>query len=345
MFSDGHSYSNSAVFLTAAHPRLTNGPDILAGPSLDQIVAARIAGDTRLPSLQLCIENLNSLAGDCGHGYSCAYANTISWASPTEPLPMERAPRALFERLFSDPARRGSARPSPGGSILDGLDEEAGHLRRRLGPADRNRLHEYLEEVRAVEQQIHGVEKDNSTKSQRTSADEPLSIPESFEEHVRLMLQLLVLAFRADVTRVCTFKMGVDRSSRIYPESGVTTAFHALSHHRENPEKIAEFARLNQYHVSRVAEFLGSLHSAQDGEGNLLDHAVVLYGSPMGDSHIHEHKYLPVFIAGDANGRVKGDTHVRCAPGTPMANVLLTLARRLGVDLDRIGDSTGEIQI
>lgn len=336
---------SAATFLTATHPKHTAGEDIQAGPSLDQIVARRFGAETRIPSVQLCIEDLEALAGDCGHGYSCAYQNTISWASPLHPLPMERAPRAIFDRLF-DVTLNGTTHEQVrhDRSILDGMGDQMTRLRRLLGVADRNVVNEYLDEVRAVEQQICNVEKTNIAVSSSANSA-PISVPDSFEKHVQLMFRLLVLAFRADLTRVCTFKLGIDRSSRIYPESGIAQPFHALSHHREEPDKIKAFAQLNAYHVSKVAEFLSALKASRDGQGSLLQQSLVLYGSPMGDSHVHEHKYLPAFLAGHACGQIRGHRHVRCQPAAPLANVLLAIARRLGVDLDRIGDSSGEIAI
>lgn len=339
---------SSAVFLTAAHPKMTEGSDILLGTSMDQIYAQKCGQDTPLPSIQLCIENVGSLSGACGYGYSCVYANTISWASPTQPLPMEMDPRVAFERLFGDGATAAErlARRQADRSILDSITAKVARLRTGLDPSDRNRLNDYLENVREVERRIQKVEKYNAGGEARSLPEAPIGVPDSFEEHVRLMFDLQALAFMADVTRVSAFKMGRDVSSRVYPESGVKTPFHALSHHGENPEKIAEYARLNQYHVATVPYFLNKLKNTPDGDGNLLDHSVVLYGSPMGDSNIHDHKRLPLFLAGHANGSLKGNVHLRMPRGTPMANVLLTLLHRLGAsDVESIGDSTGEVAL
>jgi hypothetical protein len=338
---------SSAVFLTAAHPKMTEGSDILLGPSIDQIYAQRFGQETPLPSLQLCIEDVGSLSGACGYGYSCVYANTISWASPTTPLPMERNPRAAFEQLFGDggsPAER-KARREADGSVLDRILQQVGQLKKDLPARDRSRLNDYLEDVREVERRIQKIERFNASGDGRNLPEAPIGVPDSFDEHVKLMFDLQVLAFMTDSTRVSTFKMGRDVSSRVYPESGVKSPFHALSHHGENPAKIEEFSRLNQYHVSKVAYFLDRLRNTPDGDGNLLDHSLVLYGSPMGDSHVHEHKRLPLFLAGHAGGKIKGNRHLRCAPGTPMANVLLTILHKLGVDTPRIGDSNGEVEI
>jgi len=334
---------SSAVFLTAAHPRRVADADIQSGPSIDQLYARSIANEVRIPSLQLCIED-NSMTGVCGNGYSCAYTHSISWASPTEPLPMERSPRAIFDRLFANgTAGSPRARAAEDASILDSVSPSTTELKGRLDRVDRRRLDEYLDEIRDVEKRIHRIEKNKANASADALATAPLSVPDSFEEHVGLMCDLTSLAFAADITRVCSLKLGVDRSQRVYPGSGVDTPFHALSHHREDPEQIEKYAKLNAYHVSRVAPFLKRLQATADGEGNLLDHSVVLYGSPMGDSHVHAHSFLPLLLVGNANGRIKGNSHVKCPEGTPMANVLLTLGHKLGVDMDRLGDSTGEI--
>jgi hypothetical protein len=338
---------SSAVFLTAAHPKMTEGSDILLGPSMDQIYAQKCGQDTPLPSIQLCIEDVGSLSGACGYGYSCVYANTISWSSPTTPLPMEMDPRVAFERLFGDGGSSGErlARRQAERSILDAVAAKVARLSKGLDPSDRNRLNEYLEDVREIERRIQKVEAYNASGHARALPQAPVGVPDSFEEHVKLMFDLQALAFMTETTRVSSFKMGRDVSSRVYPESGVKTPFHALSHHGENPEKIAEYAKLNAYHVAMVPYFLNKLKNTPDGDGNLLDHSVVLYGSPMGDSNIHEHKRVPLFLAGRANGRLKGNLHYRAEKGTPMGNVLLTVLRKLGADVDRVGDSTGEVAI
>ena len=338
---------SSSTFLTAAHPKQTEGSDILAGTSIDQLFAQKFGQETPLPSLQLCIENVGSLNGACGYGYSCVYANTISWASPTQPLPMEMDPRVAFERLFGDggTAAERLARRQGDRSILDAITDNVSRLRQGLDRSDRNRLNDYLENVREVERRIQKVEKYNANGEARGLPAAPIGVPDSFEEHVKLMFDLQVLGFMTNTTRVTAFKMGRDVSSRVYPESGIKTPFHALSHHGENPDNIAEFAKLNKYHVSMVPYFLDKLKNTPDGDGSLLDHSVVLYGSPMGDSNVHEHKRLPLFLAGHANGTIKGNRHLRCAQGTPMANVLLTLMNKLGLELSAFGDSTGEVAI
>lgn len=342
---------SSAVFLTAAHPKMTEGSDIYLGASIDQIYAQKLDRSDNaapLPSIQLAIEDVGSLSGACGYGYSCVYANTISWASPTQPLPMEIDPRVAFERLFGDgatPAER-LARREADRSILDTIRQEVARLSKNLGTSDRNRLNDYLDNVREIESRIQKVEQFNASNTQRALPEAPVGVPDSFEEHVKLMFDLQVLAFMTDTTRVSAFKLSRDVSSRVYPESGVKQPFHGLSHHGENTDTIAQFAKLNQYHVSKAAYFIDKLKNTPDGDGNLLDHSIVLYGSPMGDSNVHDHKHLPIFLAGKGNGQLRGNRHLRTPDGTPMANLLLTLLHRLGVDdVNSIGDSTGELAI
>jgi hypothetical protein len=336
-------FRSSAVFLTAAHAKQTSGPDVLNGASIDQIYAQQLGHETRLPSVQLCIENIG-LNGSCLFQYNCVYSETISWASPTDPLAMTVNPRAAFEKLFSNAGAEGAARRQARGSVLDGTAPDAARLQRALGPADRDRLNAYLAEVRATERRIQAIERRNATAEERELAA-PLGVPDSWEEHVKLMFDLHVLAFQADVTRVSAFKMSRDTSNKIFPESGVDTPFHTLSHHIERPALIAEFAKLNRYHVGVVSYFLEKLKNTPDGDGNLLDHSLVLYGSPMGDSNFHNHRRLPLFLAGHAGGALQGNLHRVCQEGTPHANCLLTVLHKLGVDIDRIGDSTGEISI
>src|SRR5580658_2857076 len=333
-------FRSSAVFLTAAHAKQTSGPDVLNGASIDQLYAQQFGKETRLPSVQLSIENIG-LSGSCGFEYNCVYSETISWASPTDPLSMTANPRVVFESLLAEAGPERTARRQTRRSILDGIAPDASRLQRGLGAADRGRLDAYLEEVRGIERRIQAIEKHNATAAERELAA-PLGVPDSWEEHVKLMFDLQVLAFRAEITRVSAFKLSRDTSNRIFPESGVDTPFHTLSHHLGRPAPIAEFAKLNRYHVGVVSYFLEKLKSTPDGDGNLLDHALVLYGSPMGDSNAHNHRRLPLFLAGHAGGALGGNLHRVCEGGTPHANCLLTVLHRLGVDIDRRGDSTGE---
>lgn len=339
---------SSAVYLSGAHPKMTSGADYYNGTTIDQIYAQKRGQGTPLPSLQLAIEDVGSLNGTCDYRYSCVYANTISWATPTNPLPMEIDPRVVFEQMFGEGAtpEERLRRRRQDRSILDTVVAEVARLRTGLDPSDRNRLNSYLEDVREIERRILRIEKFNSSGEERALPDTPVGVPDSFEEHVALMFDLQVLAFMTNVTHVSAFKMGRDVSSRVYPASGVKVPFHALSHHGEAPETILEFAKLNAYHVSKAAYFIEKLKNTPDGDGTLLDHSLVMYGSPMGDSHVHEHKRLPVFLAGHANGAVKGNLHLKCPPGTPMANLLLTILHKLGVeDVDHVGDSEGLLSI
>ncbi|MGA2132510.1 MAG: DUF1552 domain-containing protein [Bryobacteraceae bacterium] len=334
----GDHFRSSAVFLTAAHPKPTNGPDVCAGTSIDQLYAQRIGRNTPLPSIQLCVENIG-LNESCACDYNCIYSETISWASPTAPLTMTVNPRVAFERLFG-------TGPSPAGaSILDAALPAASRLQTRLGPRDRARLQEHLDEIRAIERRIETIERHNAGLRERELPAAPLGVPDSWEQHVKLMFDLQLLAFAADITRVSAFKLSRDTSNRIFPESGVRSPFHSLSHHTETPERIAEFARLNRYHVATTAYFLRRLEETPDGDGNLLDHSLVLYGSAMGDSNLHDHRRVPLFLAGHASGALKGNLHRVCAGGTPHANALLAVMRKLGLDVDSIGDSTGEIDV
>ncbi len=338
---------SSAVWLTGAHAKMTEGADIQCGSSIDQLYAQKFGQDTPLPSIQLCIEDVGSLSGACGYGYSCVYANTISWGSPTEPLPMEMDPRVAFERLFGagGTAKERSVRRAEDNRIRDTITQAVARLQKGLDPSDRSRLNSYLDDVREIERRIQKIEQFNASGDRRQLPDAPIGVPDSFDEHVKLMFDLQALGFMTETTRVSAFKMGRDVSSRVFPASGVKTPFHALSHHGENPKTIAEFARLNAYHVSTLPYFLNKLKETPDGDGNLLDHSLVMYGSPMGDSHVHEHKKIPVFLVGHAGGTIKGNMHLKAASGTPMANLLLTMMNRLGVNIDQIGDSNGMLAI
>ena len=328
-------FRSSAVFLTAAHAKQTAGSDISNGISIDQIYAQSAGQNTRLPSIQLCIENFG-LSGSCGFNYSCVYSQTISWSSPATPMPMTVNPRIVFEKLFGR---------LTSGSVLDGTSSDATRLQRSLGMQDRVRLHAYLEEIRSIERRIQSIELYNASADERALTAAPLGVPDSWEDHVKLMFDMQAIAFAADVTRVSAFKMSRDTSNRIYPGSGVRTPFHTLSHHSGKPELIEEFAKLNRYHVSMVPYFLEKLKNTPDGDGSLLDHSLVLYGSPMGDSNAHNHRRLPMFLAGHANGQLKGNLHRVCPAGTPHANLLLTILRKLGVERESIGDSSGEVSI
>jgi hypothetical protein len=327
-------FRSSAVFLTGVHPKQALDAGIYNGTSIDQLYAQRFGQDTRIPSIQLAIENLDP-AGQCGFSYSCKYSETISWASPTKPLSMVINPRKALEQLFGPSA----------GSVLDAVKPDIAALNAKIGPGDRNRLASYLHDVRDIERRIERVERHNASGDKRELIAAPIGVPDSWEEHVKLMFDVQAVAFAADITRVSAFKMSRDTSNRLFPESGVKEPFHTLSHHREVPALVAEFAKLNRYHVSMVAYFLNKLKNMPDGDGSLLDHSVILYGSPMGDSNTHNHRRVPLFLAGHAGGRLKGNLHYACGAGTPQANVLLTVTRKLGLEISSLGDSIAELPI
>jgi Protein of unknown function (DUF1552) len=343
----GDHFRSSAVFLTQAHPRQTEGSDVYVGVSLDQLYAQRFGQDTPVPSMQLCIENVDQ-SGGCAYGYACVYTDTISWASPKEPLPMVRDPRAAFDMLFgvgATPEQRAAHRRTSK-SILDWVTAEVARIRRDLGPSDRIRLNEYLEDIREIERRIEKIEAHNISGEQRELPGAPIGVPDSFEEHVRLMYDLQAIAFAGDITRVFSFKLGRDGSARVYPESGIKSPFHPASHHGEREDRITQFAQINKHHVSLVPYFLEKLKNLREGDKSLLENTLVIYGSPMGNSNVHNHKRCPLFLAGHAGGHLKGNLHLKAPDGTPMANVMLTLLHDLGLDdLKEFGDSTGEFAL
>ena len=339
-------FRSSAVFLTGAHPKQTEGSDVYNGTSVDQLYAQRFGQDTPLPSIQLSIENQDT-TGACGYHYSCVYMDTLSWASPTNPLPMIQDPLLAFEELFGKGGteEERSSRRQVNRSVLDRIKSSVARLRNDIGTADRNRLDNYLENVREIERRIRKIEEYNASGVERELPDAPIGVPDSWEEHVKIMFDLQALAFAADVTRSSTLKLSRDVSPRTFPDSGSDTGFHSASHHQQKPEMIEDFAKINHYHVEVLTYFLDKLKNTPDGDGNLLDHSLVLYGSPMGDGNIHGHKRVPVLLAGRASGRVRGNMHVRANDDTPQANALLTVLHALGVEVETIGDSTGTFSI
>jgi hypothetical protein len=342
----GDHFRSAAVFLTQSHPHQTQGSDIHAGTSLDQIYAQEFGQDTPIPSMQLCIENVDQ-AGGCFYGYSCAYTDSISWASPTEPLPMIRDPRAVFDQLFgvgATPEARARRRQRDR-SLLDWVTESVNHLKTNLGAADRARLSDYLEDVREIERRIQRVEAFNSSGEPRELPGAPIGVPDSYEEHVRLMFDLQAVAFASDITRIFAFKLSRDVSNRVFRESGVTTGFHIASHHQDRDDRITELAKINKYHISLIPYFLEKLKKTPDGESNLLENSLIIYGSPMGNSNVHNHKRCPLFVAGHASGQLKGNLHVKAADGTPMANVMLAALQKLGVETESFGDSTSAFDL
>jgi hypothetical protein len=334
----------SAAFLTGVRPKRTEGPDIHAGMSLDQIVAQELGKETPLDSLELCLES-NDLAGACEAGYSCAYANTLAWRTETTPLPMENDPRSVFERMFGDTdsttreARLAQIRQDR--SILDRLRDDAARLSKTLGPADNRKLDQYLDAIRDVERRIQKAEARSAVELPHF--ERPVGIPATFDEHARLMFDLQVLAFQSDTTRVTTMMLARETSQRPYPELGISDGHHGLSHHGGDAEKIEKVSKINAFHVTQFAYFLDKLKSTAEGDGCLLDNSVILYGCGLSDSNSHLHTDLPVIVAGGAGGSIKGGRHVRYASGTPLTNLQLTLLDRLGVRLDKFGDSTGRV--
>lgn len=339
--SAGDHSRTAAVFLSAAHPKRTEGQDIHCGTTIDQVLAHKIGQDNPLPSLELCIEDVGAL-GVCGVGYSCAYTNTISWSSPTSPLPMERNPQVVFERLFGDgstPEAR-AARKREDRSILDSVVQDIGRLKRGLGPSDLARLEDYLEDIREIERRIAIAEQTALVEAERPDTAE---LP--FHEHVEIMFDLQALAFKADVTRVATMMYSRDLSAAVYPLSGVADAYHGLSHHQDDPTRMARYSKINEYHVAVTTYLLDKLRSMPDVDGTLLDNTLVLYGSPMSNSNAHDHIDLPVFLAGGASGKYRGSRHIATPKGTPMANLFLTMAAKEDIDLPSFGDSTGLLEI
>ena len=339
-------FRSSAVFLTAGHPKQTEGSDVYCGTSVDQLYAQRFGQDTPVPSIQLSIENQET-TGACGYHYSCVYMETLSWSSPTIPLPMTPDPRLAFEQLFGSggsPEER-AARREVNRSILDRIANSVARVRNELDPVDRNRLNDYLDNVREIERRIQRIEAYNASGVQRELPNAPVGVPDSWEDHVKLMFDLQVVAFSADVTRAASLKLGRDTSQRTYPDSGTSAPFHSASHHRQDPEQIEDFALINRHHIDVLTHFLDRLRNTPDGDGNLLDHSLILYGSPMGDSNVHGHKRVPFVLAGHASGRVQGNLHVRARDDTPQANALLTVLHKLGVRDEIFGDSTGVFSI
>jgi len=338
----GDHFRSSAVFLTQGHPKQTRGSDVHVGTSMDQLYAQRFGQDTPIPSMQLCIENVDQ-SGGCAYGYACVYTDSISWASPNEPLPMMRDPRVAFDLIFGagGTAEERAARRRTNASILDWIVDEVAYLKRELGPNDRIRLERYLEDARELERRIAGVEARNLSGEVRELPEAPAGVPDSFEEHMKLMFDLQALAFASDMTRVFSFKTGRDASGRVYPESGVDKPFHPASHHGGNEDAITDFFKINRYHVSMLPYFLDKLASLDEGGTSLLDKTMIVFGSPMADGNLHNHRRCPLVLLGGANGQLEGGLHLEAPDGTPMANVMLSLLHGLGLDdVERFGDST-----
>ncbi len=343
----GDHFRSSAVFLTQSHPKQTQGSDIWCGTSMDQLYAQKFGQSTPLPSMQFCIENLDQ-AGGCTYNYSCAYTDSISWASPNDPLPMIRDPRVAFDMLFGsgsskeDRAERRQSRRS----ILDWIAGQVTDVRNELGAGDRNRLDKYLDHVREIERRIQAIEARNTSGEARELPGAPAGVPDSFSEHMKLLFDLQVLALQADMTRIISFKTGRDSQNRVFPESGSDQPFHPASHHGNREDRIMEFNKICKYRVSMLPYFLEKLKTTMDGEASLLDKSVVLWGSPMADANVHNHRRCPLILLGKGNGMLTGNTHIKAADGTPMANAMLSLLKHLGLEeMQSFGDSTGALSL
>ena len=337
-----HATSNAA-FLSAATSKWTESSDYELATTVDQIAAQRIGKDTRLPSLELAMD-LMTVIGQCDNGYACVYQNNLSWSSPTTPLPAEAHPRIVFERLFGDggTSAERNAELHKTASLLDWVSEDIARLQKKLGPGDRSKVSQYLDTVRELERRIQKAEV-QTAGSAMPDLDRPVGVPVAYADHARLMFDLQVLAMQGDVTRVITFQLARETSNRTYPEIGVTEPHHPLTHNGGNPEKLAKVAQINAFHVSLFSYYLQKLKSTPDGDGSLLDHATILYGSGMGNPDKHDHVNLPILVAGGPSQR-KGGRHVKYEKPQPLANLHLTLLDRVGVKLDRFADSNGEVK-
>jgi hypothetical protein len=341
-YPGSHATSNSA-FLSAAKAKQTESTDYFLGTTADQIAAKHIGQSTQLPSMELSMDLMQTV-GQCDNGYACVYQNNLSWSSPTTPLPSEAHPRLVFESMFGEGGtaadRRAELRKKA--SLLDWVTEDIARLKREVGASDREKINQYLDSVREVERRIKRAEAD-AADNELPDLDRPLGVPASYADHARLMFDLQVLAMQADITRVITFQLARETSNRSYPELGVPESHHPLSHHGNDEKKIAKMAKINQFHVSLFAGFLEKLSKTPDGNGSLLDHALLLYGSGMGNPNTHDHSNLPILVAGGAAGGMKGGRHIQYGRKTPLANLHLTLLNKAGVEIDRFADSNGNV--
>ena len=342
-YSPGNHATANSAFLSAAKAKLTEGSDYELGTTVDQIAAQQIGKDGRLPSLELAMDLLTTV-GNCDNGFACVYQNNLSWSSPTTPLPAEAHPRVVFERLFGDGGSSAErlAELKRNASLLDWVTGDIARLQNKLGPGDRRKVSDYLDTVREVERRIQTAET-QTADSHLPDLERPVGVPASYGDHAKLMFDLQVLSMQGDVTRVMTFQLARETSTRTYPEIGVADPHHPLSHHSNSPEKLAKLAKINEYHASLFAYFLDKLKSTPEGDGNLLDHSLYLYGSGMGNPDVHDHINLPILVAGGAAGRVKGGRHIVYKEPTPLANVHLTMLDRVGVRLDAFADSNGRV--
>jgi hypothetical protein len=342
-YSPGNHATSNSGFLSAARAKMTEGADYELATTVDQIAAKQLGKETRLPSLELAMDATNPI-GACDGGMSCIYETSLSWSSPTTPLPTEANPRVVFERLFGDggSATDRLAALREDGSLIDFVSEDIAHVQKKLGPGDRTKLSQYLETVRELERRIQKAEGETA-KSTMPDLTRPIGVPSEYADHARLMFDLQVLAMQADVTRVITFQLAREASTRTYPEVGVPEAHHPTSHHGNDPEKLAKLAKINAFHVSLFAYYVQKLKSTPDGDGSLLDHSMILLGSGMGNPDIHNHVNLPIVVAGGGAGKLKGARHIKYAEPTPLANLHLTLLDKAGIHLDRFADSQGRV--
>ena len=337
-----HATSNAA-FLSAAKAKWTESTDYYLGTTVDQIAAKQIGQQTLLPSLEMSMDLLQTV-GQCDNGYACVYQNNLSWSSPTTPLPAEAHPRIVFERLFGEGGSATDRRAAlqRRASLLDWVRDDITRLQNTLGPEDRNRVGQYLDTVREVERRIQKAEAGTQDQA-LPDLDRPVGVPAAYADHARLMFDLQVLALQGDVTRVITFQLARETSNRTYTEIGVSDPHHPLTHHGNDPDKIARMAKINAFHVSLFAYFLEKLKATPEGDGSLLDHALYLYGSGMGNPNVHDHVNLPVLVAGGGATGIKGGRHIKYAEPTPLANLHLTLLERVGVRMDAFADSKGKV--
>ena len=341
-YPGSHATSNSS-FLSAAKAKHTETNDYYLGTTVDQVAAQQLGKETQLPSLELAMDLLQTV-GQCDNGYACVYQNNLSWSSPTTPLPAEAHPRIVFESLFGEGGsaaeRRAALRKRA--SLLDAFNNDIARLKRDLGAADRDKVNQYLDTIREVERRIQRAEADTKNNP-LPDLDRPVGVPAAYADHARLMFDLQLLAFQGDITRVITFQLARETSNRTYPEIGVPDPHHPLSHHGNDPDKIARMAKINAFHVSLFAEYLQKLRDTPEGNGSLLDNSLILYGSGIGNPNIHDHTNLPIIVAGGAAGGMRGNRHIRYDKPTPLANLHLTLLDKVGVRLDSFADSTGKL--
>jgi len=342
---NGHALSN-AMWLNGTKP--AHGTEIRGGTTVDQMIAEKIGQDTTYPSLEIATEDHASELGSCGGDYACAYMNTISWRTPTTPNPMELNPRVLFERMFGGDgatAEQRAARLRDNLSILDGVTQSVNDLSKGLDSKDKARIKDYLENVREIERRIAKAEKQNSESTGYGAPDAPVGIPDSFADHANLLFDLWAIAFQGNITRVVSFMLARELSTRTYPQIGVPDGHHPVSHHQNDLQRMEMQAKINTYHMEMFAGFLTKLKNTPDGDGNMLDHSMILYGSGMSNSNVHAHDQLPILIAGGAAGKLKGDRHIKVKNDTPLSNLLVSLLDKAGVRTDHLGDSSGRIEI